>query len=184
MVQMTAKQNIMKSRDSSPTPGTLIDGARMYAASADAVNERLPNAVHVLSHLLGMSIELTLKAYLLQRGRSVKELKGIGHNLGKLFDKSVKLGLYYTGSRSFRTKVLGASFQKRVFAYPEEGMMNIITPRSLREISHELIQEVFPIIKGKDVFIQCQNEPGICIKSDYPDDVFPSAWATANTNGN
>ena len=50
--------------DEGLTAGTLIDGARMYAASADAVNDQYPNALHVLSHLLGMSIELALKAYL------------------------------------------------------------------------------------------------------------------------
>lgn len=44
--------------DGGLTAGTLIDGARMYAASADAVNNTYPNALHVLSHLLGTSIEL------------------------------------------------------------------------------------------------------------------------------
>lgn len=50
------------------TAGTLIDGARMYAAAADAVNERMPNALHVLSHLLCTSIELALKAHLRHKG--------------------------------------------------------------------------------------------------------------------
>ena len=57
------------------TPGTLIDGARMYAAAADAVNDRYPNALHVLSHLLGLSIELTLKAYLQYAGMSVRHMR-------------------------------------------------------------------------------------------------------------
>jgi hypothetical protein len=56
--------------DEGLTAGTLIDGARMYAASADAVNDQYPNALHVLSHLLGMSIELALKAYLKHAGCS------------------------------------------------------------------------------------------------------------------
>ena len=57
--------------DETLTAGTLIDGARMYAAAADAVNDRYPNALHVLSHLLGMSIELALKAYIRDAGCSV-----------------------------------------------------------------------------------------------------------------
>jgi hypothetical protein len=34
--------------DESLTAGTLVDGARMYAAAADAVNDSYPNALHVL----------------------------------------------------------------------------------------------------------------------------------------
>ena len=59
--------------------GTLIDGARMYSAAADAVNDKLPNALHVLSHLLGMSTELALKAYLKNNGFSTSELRKLGH---------------------------------------------------------------------------------------------------------
>lgn len=56
----------MSISEKSEFSGTLIDGARMYAESADAVNDKYPNALHVLSHLLGMSTELALKAYLVR----------------------------------------------------------------------------------------------------------------------
>ena len=57
----------LNASETSRFAGTLIDGARMYAASADAVNDKYPNALHVLSHLLGMSVELALKAYLVHK---------------------------------------------------------------------------------------------------------------------
>jgi hypothetical protein len=74
--------------------GTLVDGARMYAAAADAVNDKHPNALHVLSHLLGMSIELALKAYLKHHGCSEAKLKSLGHDLIKLFSETEKFGFY------------------------------------------------------------------------------------------
>ena len=80
------------------TSGTLIDGARMYAAAADAVNERHPNALHVLSHLLGMAIELALKAFLMKAGQTERELRKIGHDLQALLAAANAHGLTSTGS--------------------------------------------------------------------------------------
>ncbi|MGA9363367.1 MAG: hypothetical protein WBW16_03270 [Bacteroidota bacterium] len=166
----------MKPDDASLTPGTLIDGARMYAAAADAVNDKLPNAVHVLSHMLGMSIELALKAHLLHSGVSRSELKNLGHRLGTLLDKSIQLGLTETGSRNFRIKVLSPNYEQRLFGYPEEGNMVIIIPRSLRQIADEIIREVFARVKGIQDFESCKADPGLCIQSLYPEDVLPSGW--------
>ena len=158
--------------------GTLIDGARMYAAAADAVNDRLPNALHVLSHLLGISIELTLKAYLRHHGSSATELKRLGHDLGAIYKRAQQFGLTHTGSRHFRLRVLGANYKARIFAYPEEGQMVVITPWSLRQITHELIVDVFAEIKGEQALAELADQPGLRIGSRYPEDVEPSAWAT------
>lgn len=157
--------------------GTLIDGSRMYAAAADAVNDKLPNALHVLSHLLGMSVELALKAYLKNNGVSTSELRKLGHNLDALYQKSQKVGLACTGSRDFRLKVLGANYQARLFAYPEESRLVVITPSSLRDITHELIVEIFEQIKGEVALHELSDQPGLMIQSVYPQDVTPSAWA-------
>ncbi len=161
--------------------GTLIDGARMYAAAADAVNDKLPNALHVLSHLLGMSVELALKAYLKINGVPTKELRKLGHNLGALYEKAQKFGLLYTGSRNFRLQVLGANYEARIFAYPEEGRLSVINPRSLREITQELIVDIFGQIKGEETLQELSNQPGLVIQSDYPEDVEPSAWAVGRS---
>ncbi len=164
------------------TSGTLIDGARMYAAAADAVNERHPNALHVLSHLLGMAIELALKAFLLNGGQRERELRKIGHDLPALLAEAEARGLTSTGSRHFRISVLGANYEDRLFAYPSEGVLNIILPGKLREIAHEVICEVFISVKGKDLFEQLQAEPGLSIQSVYPDDLDARAWALRPKN--
>ncbi|MGD0625692.1 MAG: hypothetical protein ABSB32_13350 [Thermodesulfobacteriota bacterium] len=157
--------------------GTLIDGARMYAAAADAVNDKLPNALHVLSHLLGMSVELALKAYLKNNGVLTKELRKLGHNLGALYEKAQEFGLAYTGSHNFRLRVLGANYEARIFAYPEESQLFVINPSSLREITHELIVDIFGKIKGEAALQELSEQAGLMIQSEYLQDVVPSAWA-------
>ena len=64
------------------------------------------------------------------------------------------------------------------FAYPEEGQMVVITPWSLRQITHELIVDVFAEIKGEQALAELADQPGLRIGSRYPEDVEPSAWAT------
>ncbi len=158
---------------------TLIDGARMYAAAADAVNDKLPNSLHVLSHLLGMSAELALKAYLKNNGVSTSELRKLGHDLGDLYEKAQEFGLAYTGSRNFRLRVLGANYQERLFAYPEKGRLNVINPSSLREITHDLIVDIFAQIQGEAVLHELSGQPGLMIQSEYPQEVDASAWAAS-----
>ncbi|MHB2016759.1 MAG: hypothetical protein ACYCW6_07410 [Candidatus Xenobia bacterium] len=157
--------------------GTLIDGARMYAAAADAVNDKLPNALHVLSHLLGMSAELALKAYLKHHGVSTRELRRLGHNLGALYEKAQTFGLAGTGSRNYRLRVLGANYEARCFAYPKSGWLVAIAPGSLREITHGLIVEIFEKLKGEAVRQALFAQPGSQIQSAYQQEVEPSAWA-------
>ena len=158
------------------TAGTLIDGARMYAAAADAVNDKLPNSLHVLSHLLGTSIELALKAYLRHSGYSEKQLVKIGHDLGKLLDHAVNHGLGRTGSRSFVLNVTGYNYRKRVFVYPERGVRTVM-PWRLRQMVDELIKDAFIAIKGKEVFEAHKTDPGLSIQSEYPDDLDASKWS-------
>jgi len=160
------------------TPGTLIDGARMYAAAADAVNERHPNSLHVLSHLLGMSIELALKAYVRQGGLTVGQLRELGHDLARLLAAAETAGLTKTGSRNFRMSVLGANYRERLFAYPKEGLLTVILPARLREIAHELIEEVFVSVHGERALQELSTAPGLCVRSVYPEDVDVTAWAT------
>ena len=161
----------MIASDDSLTSGTLIDGARMYAAAADAVNERLPNALHVLSHLLCTSIELALKAHLRHAGYDEPQLRKLGHDLRELFLHATKHGLDYTGSRSFVLGVAGHNYRGRLFVYPERGVMNVIMPSRLRHMAHELICDIFARIKGKDILEANSDRPGLMIQSEYPEDL-------------
>jgi hypothetical protein len=166
------------------TAGTLIDGARVYAAAADAVNTRFPSSFHVLSHLLGTSIELALKAYLCHFGCSEKQLKTTGHDLGKLFDHAVQKGLGWTGSRSFILRVAGHNYRERLFVYPERGIMTAIMPWRLRQMADELISLSFLTIHGEEMFEKHKNDPGLCIQSEYPNDLDASEWGESCSDSN
>jgi hypothetical protein len=160
------------------TSGTLIDGARIYAAAADAINDRYPNALHVLSHNLGIAIELALKSFLVHHGLGERDLRRFGHDLSALFNEATRLGLTHTGSRNFRLNVLGVNYEKRIFAYPADGNLASIMPWSLRQVAHEIICEVFEAVKGSTVFEELKGEPGLAILSHYPEDLNPSHWAS------
>jgi hypothetical protein len=159
MGQQTARPDL-----ASLTPGTLIDGARMYAASADSINRDYPNAIHVLSHVIGL------------HGKTEKELRGLGHDLEKLLAAAETCGLTATGSRHFRLAVLGANYQERIFLFPQAGVMHIILPWSLRQIANEIIQEVFIAVHGESTFDENKDAPGLCITSVYPEDVRATDW--------
>jgi hypothetical protein len=152
------------------TPETFLDGAAHYAAAADAVNDRHPDYWHVVNHLLGMSIELALKAYLLHHGYNEKQLRALGHKLKALFDEAVKLGLTETGSRSFRLVVHGANYARRLFAYPGFGNLHIIKPWSVREAADGIIAEVYVALRGEAAYEAVRSQPGLCVRSSYSRD--------------
>ena len=150
----------------------------MYAAAADAVNDQFPNAFHVLSQLLSMSMELALKAYLRNAGYTEQRLKSLGHDLGKLFEAAKQHGLDHTGSRNFVLRVTAALYMPRVFAYPDECVMNSISPWRLRQMAGELIEVGFRAVHGDDVYERMKDEPGMATRSVYPEECEPSAWAS------
>ena len=44
-------------------------------------------------------------------------------------------------------------------------------------MADELIKLIFVAIKSEDVFESLKKDPGLCIQSQYPDDLDASAWA-------
>lgn len=157
------------------TKFTMFDGAKMYASAADAVNDKLPNSLHVLSHLLCTSIELALKAFLVHNGYSERQLRNIGHDLSKLLKVTVDEGFNYTGSRNFVLTISGALYRQRTFAYPENANMNIILPRRLRQMTDEILNEVSQTIFS-DKERANLTHMGLAIESNYLEDIDASMW--------
>jgi hypothetical protein len=174
--------NLYLASEGALTPGTLIDGARMYATSADAVNAKFPCCVFPISHLLCTSIELTLKAFLRFHGATEDRLMELGHDLSALLTEAVTVGLHDTGSRMLVLAVVGKNYTEKLFVYPEQNPLGMqsIAPYRLRAMCHELIVEVFAAIKGAEDATKMKNEPGLCIQGNYPADLPPMAasmWA-------
>jgi hypothetical protein len=55
--------------------------------------------------------------------------------------------------------------------------MNVIMPRRLREMCHELLCDIFPRVKGTEAFADLVNAPGLAIHSTYAENLDASAWA-------
>ena len=108
----------------------------------------------------------------------------MSHDLGALYDRAKECGLDHTGSRKFVLRVLGANYQTRAFAYPEEGELTIIMPWRLRQMADELVKLAFVKIKGDSALAEMADMPGLCILSTYPDDLNASAWAVRQSPSN
>ena len=59
-----------------------------------------------------------------------------------------------------------------------EELLSIIMPWRLRQMAHELIEVAFGKIKGEVALDAMQAEPGLSIRSRYPEDLDASGWAT------
>jgi len=138
------------------------------------------------------AVELTKRAFELADGGRLEEAATLYREAVTGLDPSCRFSVAFrrrpvantqrtpasSGSRHFRLRVLGANYKARIFAYPEEGQMVVITPWSLRQITHELIVDVFAEIKGEQALAELADQPGLRIGSRYPEDLEPSAWAT------
>lgn len=79
----------------SETPSGFLVHAKEFFETAQLVLSRCDSVSLPSYFLLGRSIELALKAFLLSRGLNAQELKSrkFGHDLGALLDKAIVLGI-------------------------------------------------------------------------------------------
>jgi hypothetical protein len=99
-------------------------------------------------YLMGRSLELALKAFLLKKGLTLDELrsKKYGHNLKKCFDKALELGL--VGTPSFEgpeigvLELLNELYVSKRLEYIETGEMQIPLFYWLQVLATKLIRTV------------------------------------------
>jgi len=128
-------------------PFTLIDGARSYAAVADAGVVRLgrPDAggPHYLTilFLLGQAIENSLKSYLLIRGVTEGELVKMGHDLPRVLAQTEIAGWpAQHPADHFLLKVIDGSYRhQKQLQYHRAREMKMPLLRPVRELAHEYI---------------------------------------------
>lgn len=126
---------------------TLLDGARSFAAVADAAVARLgrpdasgPHYLTVL-FLLSQTIENALKSYLLIRGVTESELIKIGHHLPRVLARAetAEWRTLHPADR-FLLKVIDGSYRsQRKLQYHRAGEMTLPLLRPVRELVHEYI---------------------------------------------
>jgi hypothetical protein len=139
--------------------GTLRYAIEFYAAAIaayDALKRKgMPVAPVAVNYLLGHSIELALKAYLLQHGAKLVHLKrNLGHNLVACLAEAGVAGLTDKMSLDDDDRELIAAFNNlyadKQFEYIETGPTNFPVYRLLRPFAQSLlIETVKAIPRGK-----------------------------------
>lgn len=106
--------------------------ARYFEKAAKTLYENKPDDLSEtpIYYLIGHSIELSLKSYLITENYSMNALKRIGHNLEKLFDKSLKCN-NFNSTFSLKEDIsivkeniesLNYYYCKKHFEYPLSGL--------------------------------------------------------------
>jgi hypothetical protein len=123
----------------------------------DAFNELGPDHLHPSISwpryfLLCHAVELALKAYLLSRGASWKEVttRDIRHNFNKLLDEAVNKGLPLAPETQGRIRNLAETHSEFSHRYPkkEDGTLEVpVIAQSIRA-AHELITAVHDEVGG------------------------------------
>lgn len=129
------------------TPIGWANYAHSYAASAQALEQNLPRATHpdaVLRYLYRHAIELYLKAFLLQRGTSVAELRHQhGHNTESLVDAARSLQLPLTDVQRDQIAFLKNALPDR---YLETGFRHILDEATMLDLCRHLHASIVPSI--------------------------------------
>lgn len=116
-----------------------------YLEAGYAVATALPRAVAPTPayYLYCHAIELALKAYLRGKGASIKDLKRIGHDLFKAYDKAMSIGLKnlceLTPELVDAIKLVNPTYSKKEFEYITAGAKTLPQIEIIQETAVSLI---------------------------------------------
>jgi HEPN domain-containing protein len=92
---------------------------------------------------LCQSIELALKAFLISKGHSIKEVKDIGHDLIKLLDTAYSQHELMISPEVYEMiKIINPAYKSRKLLYFETEYILPIDIRSIEDIAHLLISKI------------------------------------------
>jgi hypothetical protein len=128
-------------------PFTLIEGARSFAAIADAGVVRLgrpdPGSPHypTILFLLSQAIETALKSILLMRGVTEAELMKIGHDLPRVLAHTAGAGwpAPHPADHFLLTVIDGCYRHQKQLQYHRAREIKLPLLRPVRELAHEYI---------------------------------------------
>jgi hypothetical protein len=118
------------------------------------------------NHLLAMSIEVALKAFLREKGLSVYEIKTqFGHDLIKLLERAEDEGLAgpKANSRALLS-LLNDLFLSREFEFTVTGFRQFPAFGPMREVALQIFDEVFDAITSSRNFLN--GKAGAFLKRD------------------
>jgi hypothetical protein len=135
-------------QQSQTTPFGLWRYARDFADAGDAAYEVARYQPFVPAYyLMGHSIELSLKAFLLGAGVPLDELKrDFGHDLSALLDRAHHLGLAQEVQLSDIDggviRLLGFEYRTKRFEYIRTGLLSLPEWQKLQPLTHRLVSSL------------------------------------------
>jgi hypothetical protein len=114
-----------------------------------------------VNYLMGHSIELGLKAYLLHAGRSLDDIKSIGHRLRLAYSEGQKAGL----DAHFQPDItvldtLDALYSDKQFEYIETGIKAFPVFGPLQRLARELLLGMTKAIPNGELLLREKYKPG------------------------
>jgi len=103
-------------------------------------------------YLVGHSIELALKAFLVHKGMHVSELrsKAYGHDLIRCWDKSIELGLgdifTFTSDDTIIIRLLNDHYSKKELEYIVTGYKEFPVFGPLHKLAVNLVNTIGPLV--------------------------------------
>lgn len=150
--------------------GMLRYAIEFYAAAIatdDAIGETAGHDITApvsVNYLIGHSIELTLKAYVLQAGGDLALIKRIGHRLREGYRVACELGLgeHYrpTDEHLAVLEVMDVLYSDKQFEYIETGVKHFPVFGPLQDFARQLLLAVANAIPSGKGFLRPNHKPG------------------------
>jgi hypothetical protein len=163
----------------------LLHQAMAVAAAADAYSTRGRSNISALTlqFLLGRSLELALKAFLIHKEISEARLGDMGHDLSKLLglanEYSFELRSGTSDADREAVAALSSHYLARLLECRQAASYQLVPSRVLREIVHRSIAAAFVAIWDEDLLRYnlrrtSDRALGLCIADDACYEDFPS----------
>jgi len=110
-------------------PGFIRTAKDFHAALQILASSSLQSAP-VVSVLAGHSLELGLKAFLLQTGRTESELRSLGHDLAKTWDDARNRGLPVEDSPPWWCEALSSAYDRPFMARYVRSNTGLVLPNT------------------------------------------------------
>jgi hypothetical protein len=137
--------------DGSEDDGTLYSLSSAFLEAAITLSNTSPTKTNysiVIYYLLGHAAELMLKAHLYKKGKTIGELKAVGHNLDALIELSkstgqqlpVRTNCIEALAVNYKTKILEYRVKKRLQLPNTEDLIN-----ECRELQSAVFDNLFEL---------------------------------------
>ena len=136
--------------DFKPSARSYLDGATRYVEAAGILCDTA-RSLDPIGLVASHGVELGLKAYLLHRGMTERELRDIGHDLAELWMRARVKGLEIEYGPPYWVRVLSVAHGRPhlLYRYPPERVASAIPdPQELKRALSEFLHRVSLAIAG------------------------------------